>query len=701
MRRRHDFLLWTLAALWVALLVASCGGEGGGLVPAAAPPEGRAQARLDRFAGCDEVEAALRADAAFKVGAQAEALRTSGRGARERIPPIVVPDPVEADVGEAPPEDFTETNVQVAGVDEADFIETDGERIYLLHGRRFVVLDAWPPQTAALEADVEIEGIPGAMFVDGTRAVIFSSVYDDGGGLAAADPCASIHTPEALPVGGGDGALCPAEFTKVSVLDLVGEPSVVRELYLEGRYAGARRHDAIVRVIVRGGLALPAEVPSFWSQLPGGPSPESGEDFLARVDAWERAALGAIERSTAEHWLPTQWERDAGGVREIPPLCSAVYVPPAGASEHGMTRILALDMREDGGAIHDALILGDASEVYASRQRLVLAHREWAAGPEGNRTALHLFSVGAGGLESDYLGSGYVPGVPLNQFSFDMQGDVLRVATTQSGPFGQGEGTFTTRSQILTTRLSGDVLEQVGTTGGLAPGERIYSARFLGDRGYLVTFRQVDPLFVVDLSDPANPTVLGELKLPGFSEYMHPLGEDHLLTIGQEADLQGRVTGLALRIFDVSDDTAPVLDHLHVFSGQGGSPAVSDHLSFTFDAARGLLTFPYVSYGEPYRSALELFSVDADTGFEFLGEVDHAAVVTETCGLPVHEQWQCGYPAGIRRGLFIEDSLYSVSGAAVLVHDSVALEAPVATVVLPDSGLAPFFFPRQAAFRPD
>lgn len=693
-RRRFEGLRLAALGAVFALALASCGGgssdAGGGSAPPPTPPEpeeprpeptpppGEPQARLDRVEGCEPLTEALRADASAKIAVQADELRSSGWSADEFAgpPAPTAPDP------EGAPRDFTDTNVQVEGVDEADIVETDGQRIYLLHGSSFVVVDAWPPVDAALESETEIEGFPEAMFVAEGRAVVFSTVYDEVGRFGDIGDCRFIGppTPFVDPALVGDIAPCAPAVTKVTVLDATAAPVVTREVYLEGIFTTARRHESIVRLVVQGGHGLPDGVPDFWTELYSDAPPQTDEEFRARVDAWEQAALAAIEQSELGDWLPGQWAVRDGVLEVLPPLCSEVHLPPAGRSAHGMTRILALDMTADGGELHDALIVGHASDVYASLDRLVLAQRDWEIAEDGDRTAIHLFEVGATTLATAYLGSGYVPGVPHGQFSFDMREDVLRVATTRTGRLA-GSDELRTTSRIVTTRLVDGALETLGSTGDLAPDERIFAVRYVGDRGYLVTFRQIDPLFVVDLSDPAQPTVLGELELPGFSEYMHPLGDDHLLTIGQDADEEGRVLGLALRIFDVSDDANPTLAHLYRFGEQGWSAANHDHRAFIFDPARGLLTFPYVAYEGPYRSVLELFSVDAASGFTPLGEVDHTDLTESRCGLP--DQWQCPYSAEIRRGLFIDDFLFSISAAGVRAHAADDLSAPVSTVVLP------------------
>jgi hypothetical protein len=677
-RSKNPFAVLLLGLM---LGMGACGGSSGPPVPEPPPPipPGEVnQARLDRVAGCDELLDSLRQDGQAKVRDQAEGLRQDGWGDEGDFF-VGAPVPAAPEEGsDRSPENFSDTNVQVAGVDEADFVETDGEHIYLLDWDRLVVLDSWPPSETAVEAVLALEGHARAMFVDRGRAVVFSEVFDDQGRFGAARDCAfaePVMFDRALVA---DVAPCPVVLTKVTVVDLSGAPIVERELYVEGTYAAARRHDTVVRTVVRGGALVPTAVPDFWGETIGGAYPEDRESFLGLVDDWEREALEAMEQAGIEDWLPGLWEVRGGSLEAIPPLCSGVQLPAPGQAGQGSTRIVGLDMGVTSGEFYDTLILGRASEVYASADRLVLAQPQWDWGPDGDRTALHLFSVGSQTLETGYLASGFVPGQPLNQFSFDFWEGVLRVATTQFGDFEGGQ----TRSQIVTARVVGDRLETLGSTGGLAPGERIYSARFVGDRGYLVTFRQIDPLFVVDLSDPSRPAVLGELKLPGFSEYMQPIGPGHLLTIGQEADLEGRVTGLALRIFDVSEDRDPKLAHLWLFEEQGWSSATSDQLNFVYEPSRGLLAFPYVSYGEEFRSVLQLFAVDVSRGFEQLGEIEHGALLSEQCGTP--ENWACSYTPEVRRGLFIEDHVYSISAAGVLVHAVADLENEVARVPLPD-----------------
>jgi len=296
-------------------------------------------------------------------------------------------------------------------------------------------------------------------------------------------------------------------------------------------------------------------------------------------------------------------------------------------------------------------------------------------------THLHTFDLSADPAQPHYTASGTVPGYVLNQFSLDIHKNHLRVATSDERYGGSGGAVWIEGrvNHLFVLAAEGNELVEVGSIRDLAPDERIYSARFMGDRGYIVTFRQMDPLFVLDLSNPAKPTVLGELKIPGFSEYMHPLDENHLLTIGQD-------DGLALQIFDVTNPVNPLQKHKYVFSSTdvyGTSEAQSNHKAFTYFAAKKLLAFPFVGYNYasyPYemRTSLEVFDIDIDKGIKLRGSIDH----TDLMGTAGYDGY-CGgyYGLGVRRGMFLEDFVYSISYGGVKVHNISELKGPPVAVL--------------------
>ena len=598
------------------------------------------------------------------------------------------------------PSGFSDTNRQVADVDEADIVKVgdDGRKLYVIRGNAFYEFDSWPAAQTSKVADVEIEGGPIEMFVEGNRAVVFSSVYgvealDDG------DLCRGYGYPEPAIADIDYYYGCGRSYVKTTVIDLSSDPgTVVRELYVDGWYTSSRRHDNIVRAVVQSSMQRPATVPYLYDVVYNGPAyPRNRDEEIFLANFWAQKAIEAIRETTLDQWLPVWGERIDGEVEAQPHQCADFYSPTPGLTNYGLTQIVGIDLASnDAPAI--ASILGQATTVYANSDALVLAQPDWAwfeRDVNTDRTAVHRFAVSAGAARTPYLGSGFVPGVVKDQFSIDERAGVIRIATTRTTWHHQRGDVITpdvwipptTDNLVSTLRQDGEgPIEVIGQTPGLAEGERIFSTRFLGDLAYIVTFRQVDPLFAIDLGDPENPTVLGELKIPGFSDYMHPLGENHLLTIGRDIDEQTQFDrGTALQVFDVTDPVEPKLAH-KALVGEGYSEANHNHKAFNFyageSASEGLLAFPFVSYDAEFSSTLELWDVSAADGFHRRGAVDHSDLVVDDCGqpYPVEEfYYYCGYEPQITRGVFIDDYIYSISHGGIRVHDVNDLTTPVAT----------------------
>jgi hypothetical protein len=637
--------------------------------------------------------AAFRADARAKIAVQADELRirgwqyVGGGGVGSPTPvALATPAPQGTAAGGRPP-DATDTNTQVPGVDEADVVEVTGDRIYLLRGSELVALTATPPTALAIADRIPIEGYPVGMFVADGRGLVVSQVYDNDGALGGDRSCGAIGAPfpEAPWIAGSVpfGFSCTPVFTKVTLVDVTMVPAtVVRELYLEGRYIGARRHDRRARVIVERDWGTPPSLPNPWDVIWTPSSSRDPVDFVAAVDTWEHDALAAIDASVLADWMPVERERIDGALVDHAPACENVYAPPTGLARQGTTLIAGFDLDAANGPIDDTLLVGDTSTIYANADTLVLADPGWQDEPLGGaslRTALHVFALAEDETKVSYLGSGFVPGSLLSQFALDVSGDVVRVATTY-----WSELTGRPSTRVTTARVDDGALVALGTTEDLAPGEQLQGVRFLGDRAYLVTFVRVDPLFVVDLSDPAHPRTLGEVTLPGFSEYLHPLDDHHLLTIGRAGTDPGQVQGLALRIFDVAEPTAPVLSDEYVLQPNGWSPAETDHLAFTFEPRLGLLALPLNQSEISFtRGTLQLFDVSADTGIHLRGVVDHGvAGRIDTCA-PPYDWESCFVSDWMERGLFIDDVVYSIATGDVQARSLDELSTPLAKVSLP------------------
>jgi hypothetical protein len=685
---------------------------------------GMMRASLTRAADCGSLEQMIKADALAKMNARIDAeIAMWDSWGYDMASPGASSESGSGGTGgtgstNTPEERATEysgTNTQVDGVDEADIVKTDGKYIYLLHGESFLVLNAWPSSELAQTSSFAIEGTPLEMYVtDEGKVLVYSTVdgsniYADAGisrRSAYNDNYGYYGGGWAEPYPGYPGYVSNA-LTKITVLQLQDSvPSVVSETYFEGTYTSSRRVGQHVRSVLQGAAFGPQL--SYWPES----YPDTKSAWIAAYEQLRAENAAKIRATTLMDWLPYHMVRTNAGVQANLARCDEFYVPTAGTTAYGMTQIQSIDLAAPEQMPRGTSIVGATDTVYSSQDTFVLAAHAWvdpgiwqsasvgggddmvaspSPAPNGfgiSRSALiggpisttythvHTFDLVADPTQPQYTASGTVPGTILNQFSLDVHNGHLRIATTDDRVNTDSDNSRVNHVFVLAAQ--GSDLKVAGSVRDLAPGERIYSARFMGDKGYLVTFRQVDPLFVLDLANPAAPKVLGELKIPGFSEYMHPLGQDHLLTIGQD-------DGLALQIFDVSNPLNPIQKHKYVYSNAdmyGYSEAQTNHKAFTYYASHGLLAFPFVGWNYndgTMRSSLELFDIDQDQGIQRRGSVDHSSLFGS-----VEPTGYCGgyYGLGVRRGLFMEDFVYSISYGGVVVNQIDDLTTPVATLAL-------------------
>ena len=515
---------------------------------------------------------------------------------------------------DAPPEHST-TNVQEAGVDEPDLAKTDGRFVYALAGGTLRIVDVRGAEPKVV-GTMKLGGYSHEMLLVGERVVLFST------------PQYTVAQPLIADIGGEPGTV----ITEVDVSDRT-RPRVVRELEVEGSYVSARVRGATARVVIG---SYPRPIPA-----------EAGD---APVLERRRAA---IRRARLKAFIPRYTlKRGARSVRRSLVGCRATR-KPAVFSGLGMLTVLTLDLSKGIEPVDSDGLLTDARTVYASQGSLYVASERWVdptpesgeSAPGGRGTTIHRFDV----RDSDHTtfrASGTVRGYMLNQWALSEHRGVLRVATTEEPLWWEGGAQRAGESYVTTLAEDGGALRQRGQVGGLGRGERIYAVRFIEDQGYVVTFRQVDPLYVVDLSDPAKPSVAGELKVLGYSAYLHPVGRDLLLGVGQDATEEGRTRGTQLSLFDVSDPAAPRRTHQRTL-GQGGSEAEYDHHAFLWWPARSLAVIPIQTHGEdPFVGAVG-FDVRGGTGIAEVGRVTHPG------------------PASVRRSLVVGDRLFTVSDAGI------------------------------------
>lgn len=676
------------------------------------PTEGPVTAKgaaLYRAADCDDLLVQIQTDAKAKLDAQVALYKKQadegyfGGGGRGGGIGIGVPtndngaEAPGADGGltsggdaegesSGPPSSHSETNTQVLGVDEADIVKTDGERIYLVHGDRFFLVDSWPADQTSLLGSTPIEGSGVELFVEGSKATLFSNVYLD-----------EVTSRKGTTGGGGIAIDCydcygGPTFTKISTFDVSGDaPVLEREIFVEGGYVSSRRHGDVVRTIVQGGFAAPGLYYPDVSFYDSFGNPLSRDRVYEQLDRWRSDVARDIDGTTLEDWIPRRFERSEGALVALDPECSDYYVPEPGAVEYGVAQVVTFDVTKND-VPHVTAILGGAQTVYANSDKLVLAQPDWSFGAFGmaegtDRSSIHQFSID--GTETNYEASGFVDGHLVNQFAIDERRGTVRLATTAQVVKDAGTWDVDTENRVFQLVKDGNLLEVASKSAPFGkPDERIMSARFVGDRAYAVTFLQTDPLVVLDVTTKDETTVLGELFIPGFSEYMHPLDATHLLTIGQDGTDEGTNGGIALQIFDVSNPTAPALTFKESYAN-AWSEASYNHKAFTFVSnyfadGEGLLLFPITTYDPTYRSVLEVVKVRTTGGFEKLGSLDHTSLLTSGCASDYELYGYCSYGGEeMRRGVSVEDYIYAISYGGLTVQSLDDLSTPVATVALP------------------
>lgn len=577
------------------------GADGQGEVIDLGPDDVILTAGLVRFDDCDTLLDHLHTEYAARVGPWGfdqggwfgPVLRGGSDDMAETAEQVAVADtPTAAAVADATADpiegvDYSGTNVQESGVDEADIVKTDGRRIFTLSQGRLVVVDAASRSTAGSVAVAE--GWGRELFIDGDDLLLITRSHSDA-------PDGSETVLQRIDVSGGN-------------------PEIVETLNVQGNYISARSVGGTARVILR--------YDPHWNFPFVYPQNEDAEDVA------ETANRAAVLDSTLDDWLPhyTLGAADSStGSLMVP--CSAVHAPSV-FSGFGVTTVISVPIGGDFEPSRSTAVMAPGDTVYASTGSLYVATTRWIDSDEfggdddwdsdgwreawrGRRTNVHRFDIT--GAAATYQSSGEVLGVIRNQFSLSEHGGHLRIVTTVGDPWGEES-----ESQVRVLSTDGDVLTEVGSVGDIGRGEHVQSVRFVGDVGYVVTFRQIDPFYTIDLSDPANPEILGELKIPGFSSYLHPIGDTLVLGVGSDADEDGRVTGAKVSLFDVADLSAP--QEVAVWTAPDGWNDVGwDHRAFLWWAPEELAVIP-VTVRNEWSGAVVLRV--ADGTITEVGRVDH------------------------------------------------------------------------------
>lgn len=652
-------MIGLVGAAAVALVAVAVAGPDGGSSPTGSSPRSgsvvAASSGLVAFDACDELVDHLRSSAAtspWGIGrdmiamGDEEATEASGADGAAAAP-------ASADVVGT-----SDTNVQVAGVDEPDLVETDGRRLFTVVDGTLEVVDVTedaPRSLARVPLDLPSGGDGELLLHEGRLLVLVRGWTEQRVG--------------APPVGGALDMIAPMgnAVTTLILFDVTGDrPTQVARADVEGELVAGRGVDGTAHlVLAHRPQPLPmAAMDTVWSAPTEAVAIRRMEDALATTRATD--------------WLPVLQHVDAqGAVSTAPSVACEDVARPVDVPDTSMLQVLTIDTHgPDVLPEATTAVLTDARSVTATASELVVATPVWAPveqpmmgapapgvdlampAPEQVTTRLHLFDLGPGG--TTHRASGEVPGTLLNQFSMSLHDGTVRVATT-AGQSWDG----TSESGVTVLRAMGDRLEPIGAVGGLGRGETIHAVRFLGDRAYVVTFRQTDPLYTIDLSDPSAPRVTGELKITGYSAYLHPLGDGRLLGVGQEATLEGQVTGTQVSVFDVADPAAPTRLSQVMLPGAGSEAEWDHHAVLVHD---GLVVLPYERWSAPtldqpegYEAAAMVLSLDG-------GTLTLRGTVASTAGNRI-DPWL----SAVRRALVVDGQLVTVSRSEVAVHDPATL----------------------------
>jgi inhibitor of cysteine peptidase len=439
-----------------------------------------------------------------------------------------------------------------------------------------------------------------------------------------------------------DSLIAPMmQSTKIIVYNVKNpaDPQQIREVTVEGSYVSARKVDSLVYLVTQ-------HYPDYW---------------LLK----ENRRMDIRPKFTDTVYDSKERSIDYDDIHYFPESRQPNY-----------TMIAALDLDQPKKEVSLATYLGSGNQLYMSKENLYLAVENFGDMERKDRgviapdTDVHKFAIN--GMEVKYHSSATVSGTVLNQFSMDEHNGFFRVVTTKGYAWDEK------RPSSNQLYILDENLKETGKIEELARGERIYSARFMGDRIYMVTFKETDPLFVFDASDPANPKVLGELKIPGFSNYLHPYDENHIIGFGQDTKIvaekgasQPRILtdGVKISLFDVSDMSNPKEKFTEIIGGRGTySPLNHDHKALLFNKDKDIFAFPITVYQNSEKNEYEqifeyqgayVYSIDPATGFKLKSKISHI-----NGEMPYYEEWE----NQIQRLLYIGDTMYALSPEKITSH---------------------------------
>jgi uncharacterized secreted protein with C-terminal beta-propeller domain len=591
--------------------------------------------------------------------------------------------------------DFSETNIQVEGVDEGDILKTDGNYIYTITEKTLFIIKAYPGEDAEVISKTAFRDQPAGLFIKGDRLAVFGDVQDP-----------DIFDNIGIRVRNG--------LTFVSIYDISNRenPKHLEDFRFEGRYVNSRMIDSQVYIVtgmypefriihpmpivMEGGVVgevAPRDIFHFGMRY-NSPymtgvhsvdikSIEKLSSKIVTTDGTPTVYMSQNNLYLASTKSISYWEISSEVGKEIVlPLLPDYYKSIIEKIQETDSDVLSYYEKER--KIQE--IIGEYVSMLPSDEQQELSDKVEDETIEKMKeyeypqfTSIIKLSANSGKIEVTDKGS--VPGRINNQFSMDEHKGNLRIATTIQ-PSWEWRYDFGLKESINNVYVLDRSLDIIGRLEGLAEGESIFSARFMGDRLYMVTFRQIDPFFVVDLSNPRNPKDLGELKIPGFSRYLHPYDENTIIGIGREATETGREIGLKISLFDVTDVENPI-ETTKFVSGQRymQSTAEWEHKAFLFSRDRNLLVIPVYSFGGRLMDDMGRWIEDESYNGAFVFNISKDSI--ELRGLIDHDKGEGRryYRPSVERSLYINELLYTKSPYLLRINKLSTLE-PVKDVDL-------------------
>ena len=538
--------------------------------------------------------------------------------------------PTTANSIRGPESDYSKTNVQVAGVDEADITKTDGKYIYYISGSKVEIIDARDPNNLKISSEIKYNTdtsenfYPSELYINGSKLIVIGSKSTNTGSSPRdIMPLSGVAVDMAYPMAN--------YFTTAKVYNIENKakPVLGREVQIQGSYLTSRMIGDNVY-------------------------------FLANQYIYY---YGDTLKNADENYLKPQYA-DTLISSEVQSMdFSNIYYFPE-SNENSYLNIAGFNINNSSPAYINSY-LGAGSNVYASANSLYVANTKYS-NTNYYDIATTIYKFNFKDSEAVFDKDGTVPGTPLNQYSMDENNGYFRIATNK-----RDSGNVSSNNLYVLN----ENMEMVGKVENLAKGEQIYAVRFIGDRAYIVTFKQTDPLFVIDLSDAANPTVLGELKIPGYSTYLQPYDATHIIGFGQDTrtvnpglrDVTYSV-GVKMALFDVADPTNPKeISNVKIGDMWTYSDVLNNPKALLFSKEKNIIAFPisitatdgtYYN-GIRFQGAM-VYGIDLDKGFTLKGQITHREA---------DNPYSYDYNRQVQRILYINSSLFTVSPGMVKASD--------------------------------